>query len=215
MKKDFIEKWKYDKKYQAKIKLSLYGLFIIFVTVYAIIINNSKLDNEIIYEKDANETMNENINILNIPDKYKYKITVEIDNKIIEYVGLKNDIQTTITKTVDEISTNYIYKNNDYYIEDNSIYIKTTKEEVYDIANYNYLNFNSINYYLSKSKKENNQYLIYLKDIILGNTSNDYFVILINNNDINIDYTPLIKEYNTKIEKYKVHIKIEEYKEVN
>ena len=34
----FLENWRNDKKYRAKIKLLLYGLFLIFVTIYAIII---------------------------------------------------------------------------------------------------------------------------------------------------------------------------------
>ena len=92
---------------------------------------------------------------------------------------------------------------------DNDIYVKTTKDEVYDIVNYNYLNLETINEYLSKATANNNQYLVYLKDIILGNDSEDYFVILINDKTIDIDYTPLMKQFNSKINNYKVTIKIE------
>ena len=86
---------------------------------------------------------------------------------------------------------------------------------MYDIVNINYINLNTINEYLKTSHKNNNQYIVYLKDIILENESDDYFIILVNDNEINIDYTPLEKIINNNIEKYKVHIKIEEYKEVN
>ena len=215
MKKEFIEKWKTDKKYQAKIKLLLYGLFIIFVTIYALMLNNSVVYNNITNDTNLNETTTDDNYIISIKDNYKYLIRVNIDDKKIEYTKTKNNDNIMITKTIDNITTNYIYKNNEYFIEDNDIYLKTTKDEVYDIVNYNYINIDSINNYLKTATKNNNQYIIYLKDIILNNQSNDYFVILINNNEINIDYTPLVKEYNSSIEKYKVYIKIEEYKEVN
>ena len=113
----------------------------------------------------------------------------------------------TITKEVNHTIKNYLYKNNEYYLEDNDLYIKTTRDEVYDIVNYNYLNLANINTYLEKAEKHNNQFLIYLKDIILDNNSDNYFVIIINNNHINIDYTPLMKEF-SNIQKYLVDIKI-------
>ena len=75
----------------------------------------------------------------------------------------------------------------------------------------NYINLESINSYLEKAKSSNNnQYLVYLKDIILGNDSEEYFTILINDDKINIDYTPLIKQFNHDIKKYKVNIQINE-----
>ena len=88
------------------------------------------------------------------------------------------------------------------------MYVKTTKDEVYDIVNYNYINLESINTYLNKATNNNDQYLVYLKDIILGNNSEEYFVILVNNNKINIDYTPLMQEFNENIFKYTVDIEI-------
>ena len=57
--------------------------------------------------------------------------------------------------------------------------------------------------------KNYEEYLVYVKDIILGNSSDEYFVININNNHINIDYTPLIKQIDSEIYKYTVNIDIE------
>lgn len=216
MKKEFFEKWQSDKRYRAKVKLLLYGIFIIIVTIYAITLNNTTINTNIVNEIDDNETeLTTTTGIINIPDKYNYRITITIDDKQIEYSGINLPDKTTITKVIDDTSTNYIYQNNEYYILDNDIYIKTTKKEVYDIVNYNYINLDNINNYIEKSKKENNQYVVYLKDIILGNNSDDYFIILVNNNEVSVDYTPLVKEFNNNIDKYKVHIKIEEYKEVS
>ena len=38
---NFIKKWKSDKKYQAKIKLILYGIFIVLVALYASTLNTN------------------------------------------------------------------------------------------------------------------------------------------------------------------------------
>ena len=209
------KKWQSDKKYQAKIKLLLYGIFIIIVTIYVMIINNQQLNNNIIENTVNNQNEEITENIIIVPNNYNYQIDITIDDTNINYIGTKIANKKTFTKIINNISTNYIEENNEYYIEDNDIFINITKDEVYDIVNYNYINIDNINNYLSKSVKNNNQYLVYLKDVVLGNKSNDYFIIQVNNNEISVDYTPLVKEYNNNIEKYKVRIKIEEYKEVN
>ena len=72
------------------------------------------------------------------------------------------------------------------------------------------LNINNINTYLKNATKTSNQYIVNIKDIILGDNSTDYFVILINNNKISIDYTPLIKHFNNQITTYTVDITINE-----
>lgn len=214
MKKNFFDKYRNDLKYRAKIKLILYGIFIIIITIYATTLNSNIVipDNETI---SNNIDDNNNTNFINISNINEYSVTVNIDDKIINYSYDLLIDKTVITKTIDNVSTNYIYQNNEYYVEDFNLYLKTTKEEVYDIVNYNYLNLDNISSYMSKAINENNQYIIYIKDIVLNQDTNDYFVILVNDNEINIDYTPLVKLFNNNIKKYKVNIKIEEYKEVN
>ena len=209
----FLEKWKNDKKYKAKIKLIVYMTFALFVTIYAVSINNKEYDkNEYLSKMKQEYNKDNNIDdILKINDTYNYIITIEIDDKKYEYSGTKDNNQTTIIKKVDNNITNYIYKNNEYYVEDdNKEYIITNKDNVYDIINYNYINIDTIKEYLKKAKKNNNQYLVYIKDIILTSDSDNYFIIDIIDNNIYIDYTPLIKEFNNDIKKYKVTIKIEE-----
>ena len=51
---------------------------------------------------------------------------------------------------------------------------------------------------------------LYLKDIILGQDTNEYFTISVDENKISIDYTPLMKQFNPDIKKYKVNIQINE-----
>ena len=109
------------------------------------------------------------------------------------------------------MSENYQLKDNKYYkLQENNEYVLTTKEEIFSSVNYDYLNINNINTYLKNATKTSDQYIVNLKDIILGDNSTDYFVILINNNKISIDYTPLIKHFNNQIKTYTVDITINE-----
>ncbi len=200
----FMEKWHNDNKFRAKIKLLLYGIFIIIVTIYAISLNKQdEASNQI---DDEAET---NVYALAIPEQYNYQIDITIDDKTYQYNGIKTSDNMTINKISDGITTNYVYENNEYYVKDNDLFVKTTKDEVYDIINYNYISFDSIREYLAKATKNGNQYLVYLKDIILGNDSDEYFVMLISDNDISIDYTPLMKQLDSNLEKYNVAIHIE------
>ncbi len=220
---NFLEKWKTDKKYQTKIKLSLYTLFVVIVAIFAISSNNSSTNLDIQENNSNNQETNLNNNskenstlieenIIELPDEYDYDINITIDNQLYRYYGTKDNIKMTITKEVGETITNYIYEDDNYYIEIDEVYTLTTKEEVYDVVNYNYLNIENINKYLTQGKVVDEQYQIYLKDIILGNESEDYITITIKD-EIDIDYTNMIKYFNNDIEEYIVNIKIEERNE--
>lgn len=212
---NFELKWQNDKKFQAKMKLLGFALFLVAVSIYASSINSkTEYNNQIPENNEVTQNNNETSNYaLKIPEEYDYTITIEMDNKKYEYIGKKMIDRELIQKKVDNVITNYMYQNNTYYIEDNvqtDNYIITTRDEVYDVINYNYINLNTINEYLTKATKNDNQYLVYLKDIVLGNNSDNYFVIDINENIINVDYTVLMKEFNKDISKYIVTIEIKE-----
>ncbi|MGN1358248.1 MAG: hypothetical protein ACI4WU_02655 [Bacilli bacterium] len=207
--KEFIKKWQSDKRFQTKIKLLLYTVFIVIVAIYAISLDNSSidtLDQDIIDE--INNEGSSSKNIIDIKDNYHYVANVNIDDSEYQYTIIKKDNQETITKEHNNITSNYLYKNNNYYQLQDDTYVLTTKDNIYDVINENYLNLSSINKYLEKSQKNNNQYLVYLKDIILEDSSEDYFVILINKNKISIDYTPLMKHFNSSLKKINVDITI-------
>lgn len=210
--KDFIEKWNNDKKFKTSMQLLLYTSFVIIVAIFAVSSSGNIPTNEInnqYNDKNEVDNMQQSDNSIEIPTKYSYLIKIKINEEEYYYSGTKNDDRETITKEVDEIITNYIYEDNSYYQEQDDNYLLTTEEEVYDIIDHNYLNLKTINEYLSKSTKEENQYLVYLKDIILGHDSDDYMVITINNNEINVDYTVLMKNFDKSIEQYLVNIEIE------
>lgn len=205
---EFIEKWKNDKKYQAKIKLSLYTIFIILVTIFALPKENISIT-EIEEQKEPTIEQNNKKTIIEIPTEYNYTINININENEYQYIGTKTKEKEIITKEVNHIKTNYIYNNNNYYKEINNNYILTTKEDVYDIVESNYLALETLNKYLEQSTKENNQYIIYLKDIILNNESNDYIIITIDNNIIKVDYTKLMNILDETFYKYNIEINIE------
>lgn len=210
---DFIKKWNSDKKFKAAIKLLLYFLFFIVVAIYAVLSNKnaSQIDTEKNIEN--NEIINnqqQKNSIINIGDNYKYTATITINDEQIKYVYSKEQDLLNIKKIRNLIETNYIIENNNYYIKENDNKILTTKDNIYDIVCPNCFDINSINEYLNKGIKENNNYKIYLKDIILAEKGDKYITITTDNNQIYADYTSLLQVFNNQIVKYTVNIKIEE-----
>lgn len=210
--KNFIEKWNNEPRYKTKIKLGLYTLFVVIVSLFAISSNRSSINNTLDMDyNDTNGETNETETItIELPEKYKYTKTITINQKNYQYTGIKDSQKESITKNIDGIKSNYAYENSNYYKEEFGTYTLTTKEEVYDMIGYNYLKPDTINAYLSKSTKEEEKYLVYLKDIILGNDSEEYITIKLNGNNINIDYTSLMKIFDNTVESYIYDVVIEE-----
>lgn len=205
--KEFMEKWKTNPRFKAAIKLGLGTLFIVFVAIFATANRNSAPNINTGYENIINETNNA---IIEVPDKYEYTINITINNDNYQYNGTKTPTTETIIKTSNGITTNYRYENESYYKNENETYIITDQKEIYDVVSYNYLKLETINQYLTKSNKQNDKYLVYLKDIILGNDSEEYIMITINENKINVDYTSLMKLFDSTIESYLIDIEIKE-----
>lgn len=212
--KDFLDKWKKDKKYQTKIKLLIYTSFVVIVSIFAISNRNITANNQLEeYDNNLNNKQEDSVSnneLIEIPQKYNYTINININDKEYEYVGIKTQLEEIITKKDDKNIKNYIYKDGSYYIEENENYILTNETEVYNLISKNCLELSTINVYLSKSIKQDNQYIVYLKDIILVDNTDDYIIIEKNDNKINIDYTTLINNFNKNINKCLVNIKIEE-----
>jgi len=216
-KKTFKEKWQ-DKKYQAKVKLSGYGIFVLIV-VLMLSVGGGNVPEDNYNNLEDNPSNNvpeeENKKIeFNKPDvnNYTYETTISTkkDDIIKEYYyhGKVLDAYEEVVKEVEKNFNTYRIKDNKYYLYNNDKYVLTTEKEVYDILDYNYLNIDNINNYLSLSKVVDNKYQVYLKDIILDNVSEDYITITVEESSLNIDYTKLIntlenEEYNS----YVVNIK--------
>lgn len=202
-KKTFKEKWQ-DKRYQAKIKLSGYSIFVVIAIIMILvegatnnkntIIDNGLEDNKTI--KDNTDTKDNKLFTINYP--YIIELNYNIDNtkNNITYNYSNNNNELLITKTNNDIVTNYKYISNKYYVENNDKYILTNINKVYDIIDYEYLDIDNINNYLNNATLENDIYKVYLKDIILNNTSDKYITIKLLDNSIEIDYTYLLNILN-------------------
>lgn len=202
-KKTFKEKWQ-DKRYQAKIKLSGYSIFVVIAIIMILvegasnnkntIIDNGLEDNKTI--KDNTDTKDNKLFTINYP--YIIELNYNIDNtkNNITYKYSNNNNELLITKTNNDIVTNYKYISNKYYVENNDNYILTNINKVYDIIDYEYLDIDNINNYLNNATLENDIYKVYLKDIILNNTSDKYITIKLLDNSVEIDYTYLLNILN-------------------
>ena len=213
---DFIEKWKNEPKFKTKIQLGLYMLFVIVVAMFAIATRTDEtvpppnIENENGKEQENLVDEQENNFSIEIPSEYNYTQNITINNKQYQYTGHKNEEQEIIKKVLFDETIEYLYKDDNYYKNEEETYIMVTKEEIYDEINPNYLRLETINQYLSKAKLENNKYVIYLKDIILGNDSKEFISITIENNKTSVDYTSLMKLFDETINNYLVEVIIEE-----
>lgn len=215
--KNFINNWNNDPKFKVKIKLTLYSLFVLIVSIYAIVssrYNNitntyyqddAKLNNQL--ESEENEIKE---NDFKIPEKYNYIINISINDTIYLYEGTITQTRETIKKNSSNIETKYIYQNEKYYKAGTESYLLTTKEEVYDIIDKSFLKLETIEKYLKISTKKEEINIVYLKDIILGNESEEYISIKLNDNIIKIDYTALMNLFDDSVKKCIVEITINE-----
>lgn len=191
-----------DKRERAKLELIFYGIFFIGVIIFAKVIDSSTPSNI----EDNNQTFKSFIYSIN--DNYEYDIQIALNSNIYKYYGKVLGNNSTINLNVDEKVNSYYLMNNKYYILENDNYILTNGNEVYPYIDYRYLNINNIKEYINISTKENETYKVKISDLVLGNESKEYISISINEGDNNIiiDYTPLLKLNDSSIEKIEVTI---------
>lgn len=208
---NFIEKWKNEPKFKTKIQLGLYTLFVVIVAIFAVSTKSDIPTNTVEFEKEEDKIVDkiDNNYFIKIPTEYNYIKNITINNEHYQYTGNKNNEQETIKKVLEDKIIEYLHKNDSYYKKEENTFILTTKEDIYNKINPNYLQLETINQYLTKSKFEENKYIVYLKDIILGTDSEEFITIIIEENKTSIDYTSLMKLFDETINKYLVEVIIE------
>ena len=201
--KEFMENWKTDPKFKTKVQLIAYTLFVVCVAIFALSTRSDiSISNEVY-------TTNENKSEYKIKMSDEYTIKIKLNEEDYKYVYSYADEIKTITKTAKDETIKYVLKDENYYRGYVSVNTMTSETEVYDIINYSYLNVETINKYLEVATKEDNKYLVNIKDIILGSDSKEYITITIEDNKINIDYTSLLKIFDKEIQNSLVEIIIE------
>ncbi len=200
-----------NKKNRNKIEMIGYGIFLIIVLiiVFASRGNSTEL-NDIMdnYNSSYSKNNTNEKNVISLFDKYTYSIEATINDKNYIFNGKYDNDILTINKVDGDNTIKYEYKNNYYYLVDTN---EMVSENIYSPLDSKYLNIDLINQYLNVSKYEDNQYRVYLKDIVLGNTSDEYITISYTSNlneiNISVNYTNLFKNFNNDIEKYLVVMK--------
>lgn len=194
------EMWK-DKKGRAKIELSLYLIFFIFVIIFA------RVSTHTVNNTLVNQVSESFIN--NIIDNYTCDINIYINEDIYEYhLKVLGNNSSIVRKNSDEEKFYYLMNNKYYELDSNGNYILTTTDEVYPYINYNYLNVTNIKNYINNSTLEDNMYKLKVSDIILNNSSDDFVIIKVDeeNRSIEINYTNLLKIDNENINSALVNI---------
>lgn len=190
-----------DKRERAKMELIFYGVFFIGVIIFAKILGSVG---------GAKNDVNNQLNsfVYSVQDNYEYDILLTIDDDIYHYYGRVLGNNSTINLKVDDVVKSYYLMEKKYYILENNNYILTDSEEVYPYIDYRYFNVDIIKEYLNIATKENNTYIIKLKDLLLNSDSEEYITIKIEEGDKNvvIDYTNLFKLTDENKEKVAVSI---------
>jgi len=193
-----------NPKYNALIKMGVYGVIILIIFIY-LGITNAFRDNST-YEIIMND--NNIINTLNNNYAFNYQIDIFDGNNYLNYIyeGKVKDNKAIMNKINNKTITNYYQENDNYYMKDNDNYVLVSRDSVYDVIDYKYLDLANIKTYLKLGKEVNNVIQIDVKDIVLNSRTEDYITIEITSNVININYTNLIKIDNPNIVEFNVKL---------
>lgn len=190
-----------DKKEKAKIELIIYGIFFVGIIIFARVLGSTS--SKIETQKEETQSF-----IHYIEDNYEYDILVTLNENIYEYYGKVLGHNSTINLKVDNKVNSYTVMNKKYYALENGNYILTDEEEVYPYINYRYLNTDNIKEYINLATREGDTYKVKISDLVLGNDSEEYISITIDEGDksLVIDYTPLLKVTDKNINRAVVNI---------
>lgn len=173
-KESFLEKMKSDKKYNAKVQLVGYGVFLVALVIYLNIssIGSSVPSGNIIFGNDnggsseGENALKEDANLLeNLDDNYSYDIVISVDkksmntetleevevNNSIRYFGKSYGNKLEINKTVTEVTDLYYKVDDNYYSNVNNITSLVKEAQVYNIINSEYIELADILKLLEKA----------------------------------------------------------------
>ena len=219
-KENFFKKMKEDKKYNAKVQLIGYGVFILIIVVFlnvgSLVGSNSTgvLENDIIEE----------VNIIDeIDNNYEYNINISLSKgeelvSNYRYYGKRYNDNKEINKEVGEVVSSY-YKVNDYYYVMNGEELSFVDLNViYDLVDSKYVELDNVMEMVDKASLDhvvddslgNNEsvYNLYVKDMVISVKNDDIISFNVKEVDdkllIDVDYTNLIKVFDESVTSFKV-----------
>lgn len=190
-----------DPREKAKIQLIIFLIFLVFAVIFVrLTASDSERKNNLNQLENVMVGIDENLN--SVKNNYNYNITIDLvkkeENINVSYGGIKYNDQMIISKKYNNNINNYYVNEGNYYIFDNNEYVLSNEEDVYNFIDYNYLNIANIKQYINIGIKDDNIYLVKVKDIKLDSDSKDYITIEVNGSDndveLLIDYTNLLKD---------------------
>lgn len=220
--RSFLEKMKSDKKYNAKVQLIVYGVFIVILIIYVNISSmggsvskgNSLLNNFIENDKFQNTTKDQKSLLEQVEDNFCFDVVVEIKKKNeekdedhkIRFVGKSYNNTQEISKESGNDNFYYYKLDERYYNKDEEISL-IAEDVVYDLIDGEYIEINSILKLLDKASLDHvtdyssgkKEYVYHLKvrDIIVSYQDDELIEIKAqeenNTLTINVDYTKLLK----------------------
>ena len=190
-----------DPREKAKIQLIIFLIFLVFAVIFVrLTASDSERKNNLNQLENVMVGIDENLNC--VKNNYNYNITIDLVKKEgninVSYGGIKYNDQKIISKKYNNNINNYYVNEGNYYIFDNNEYVLSNEEDVYNFVDYNYLNISNIKHYINIGIKDDNIYLVKVKDIKLDSDSKDYITFEVNGSDndveLLIDYTNLLKD---------------------
>lgn len=208
-----------NNKKKAIVKLIIGFIFIVIVIIILNInsgYNTDSTPNDTVSKKPENNSSNsDNLKEIILTGNYSFKqeiiISYNNEEQIYQYTGTKNNNEVLGTKTNNSDKTEFLLKNNEYYIKDKEEYQLVEYSKIYPIDP-KYLDIININNYIKQGKLMYKteysdgsilkKYNIYLRDILLDNTQEKTFSIITKENNeyyLEIDYTNLLNRFNQNI----------------
>ena len=219
-KENFFKKMKEDKKYNAKVQLIGYGVFILIIVVFlnvgSMVGGNSTgvLENDIIEE----------VNIIDeIDNNYEYNINISLSKgeelvNNYRYYGKRYNGNKEINKEVGEVVSSYYKVNDYYYVMNGEELIFVDLNVIYDLVDSKYVELDDVMVMIDKASLDhvvddslgNNEsvYNLYVKDMVISVKNDDVISFNVKEVDdkllIDVDYTNLIKVFDESVTSFKV-----------
>ena len=211
-----------DKKFNAKVQLSFYVVFIVIVVIY---INISNMGRNYNYNSTNNSHINNSSyissNLLDtISNNYNYSVELNYkvmndNNSVLEYNYVysgKSYLDNLVINRKYNNTNNTFYKVSDeYYLYDNNNYKYIDSSLVYGDISYKYIELDGVKKLIKKasldhvtnSNDSSYIYNLYVRDIVQSYKGDDFVSINVNISEevltIDVDYSNLYKQINNKI----------------